>query len=204
MMTIERAGIGDLDDVLGVLNMAAAELHRKGLDQWPHGFTADRIYPYVANAEMWLVRDGNGRPAATIRAAADADPDFWTPAEAAELAQYVSKMARTPDAKPGTGTMLLRWITDRAAQLGYSWVRLDAWRTNTGLHQYYADRGWTWLRTVAAPGRQSGALFQRPALPDPAAQAAFTLIEPPIVPAGTHHDAGMGITATLWRDDHGE
>ncbi len=174
MMTIDRAGIDDLADVLAVLNSAADQLHARGLDQWPTGFGAERVGPYVARAEMWLVRDDSGKAVATARATGYADPDFWTPAESRDLALYVEKLARAPQAPAGAGTLLLRWITDKAASLGYSWVRLDAWRTNTGLHRYYLDRGWTYLRTVEAPGRRSGALFQRPAAADPEAVAAFS------------------------------
>ena len=173
MMTIERATIEDLGDVLAVLNSAADQLHARGLDQWLTGFGDKRIRPYVARAEMWLVRDDRGQAVATVRADPDADPDFWTPAEAGELSLYVSKLARTPSAPGGAGAMLLRWVTDHAAELGYTWVRLDAWRTNTALKRYYLDRGWTYLRTVEAPRRRSGALFQRPGLPDPEARAAF-------------------------------
>jgi GNAT superfamily N-acetyltransferase len=173
MITIGRAYPHDLDDVLGILNSAAGQLHSRGLDQWSTGFTAERIGPYIACAEMWLLRDETGRAVATVRGTSDADPDFWTPEESRELAMYVSKLARAPHAAPGIGTMLLRWLTDHAASLGYAWIRLDAWRTNPGLHHYYADRGWTHVRTVNAPGRRSGALFQRSADPDPAARAAF-------------------------------
>jgi len=173
MMIISRATIDELEDVLQVLNAAAGQLQARGIDQWPVGFSADRIRPYVAQAEMWLVRGGDGLAIATARADSDADPDFWTPAEAQELALYVSKLARIPTAPAGAGTLLLRWLTDHAAELGYRWVRLDAWRTNTALHRYYLDRGWTHLRTVEAPGRRSGALFQRPAEADPEARTAL-------------------------------
>lgn len=173
-MIISRATIDELADVLKVLNVAAVQLQGRGLDQWPVGFGAERIGPYVARAEMWLVRDEDGQAVATARAESSADPDFWTPAESRELAVYVSKLARIPRTLPGLGELLLRWLTDRAAELGYTWVRLDAWRTNTELHRYYLDRGWTHLRTVEAAGRRSGTLFQRPAAPDPEARAAFT------------------------------
>jgi hypothetical protein len=178
MMTIERATVDELASVLQVLNEAAERVHARGLDQWPHGFDADRIGPYVALAEMWLVRDTGGRAVATVRVTADADPDFWGASEAAELALYVSKLARVPDAAPGTGELLLRWVTDHAASLGYTWVRLDAWRTNTGLHEYYRARGWDVVRTVQLPHRRSGALFQRSARPDPEARAMFASPRP--------------------------
>jgi GNAT superfamily N-acetyltransferase len=210
MITIGRAYPSDLNEVLGILNAAADQLHSRGLEQWPVGFTADRIGPYVACAEMWLVRDETGQAIATVRGTADPDPDFWSPEESRELAMYVSKLARTSQAPPGTGTMLLRWLTDHAATLGYTWVRLDAWRTNIGLHRYYTDRGWTYIRTVDAPGRRSGALFQRPVAPDPQAHAAFRprpavagpWLEPGTrvqVSRGPRQDAGT-ITAVWSRD----
>lgn len=52
---------------------------------------------------------------------------------------------------------------DQAARAGKTWLRLDAWRTNTALHDYYRRHGFTDVRIVDLPWRGSGALFQRPA-----------------------------------------
>ncbi|SRR6266566_3468026 len=41
------------------------------------------------------------------------------------------------------------------------------------LHAYYRQQGWAYVRTVDIPGRNSGALFQRLASPDPEARAAL-------------------------------
>lgn len=188
-LTINRAFPDDLDDVLSVLNDAASRLSADGLDQWSGGFGPDRIGPYVANAEMYLVRAEDGRPLATIRWSSEADPDFWTAEESGESALYFSKLARATDAPNGLGTTLLRWMTDHAAKVGWRWVRLDAWRSNPALHRYYLDRGWDFVRLVDAPGRRSGALFQRRAIEDLAARSAF-VIRPDVsvagmLPAGT-------------------
>jgi Acetyltransferase (GNAT) family len=172
MKTIARAELPDLADVLRLLNGAAAWLHERGIDQWPHEFTAEHIAPHIAMAQVWLVRDDDGHAVGTMRLTADADPDFWTPAEAAEGALYVSGLA-IKRAHAGLGTLMLRWAADHAAWLGWRWLRLDARRDNAGLHRYYLDRGWRYLRTVTAPGRFSGALFQIPARPDLDARAAF-------------------------------
>ena len=180
-MIIERANASHLDQVLSVLNASVDRLHERGITQRQNGFDAARIALYVGRGEMWVVREG-GKPVATVRADSEADPDFWTSAESTELAMYVSILARIPSAAAGTGEILLRWITDHAASLGYRWVRLDAWPINTRLYQYCRDRGWTYLRTtVEYPHRRSGALFQRLALPDP--EARSWLREPVPVPA---------------------
>jgi hypothetical protein len=41
------------------------------------------------------------------------------------------------------------------------YLRLDCHRTNTALHNYYLRRGFTLLDVRSAPGRDSGALFER-------------------------------------------
>jgi GNAT superfamily N-acetyltransferase len=64
----------------------------------------------------------------------------------------------------GLGDELMSWVEQFAGALGYDHVRLDCYRSNTGLHAYYKAHGWTHVRTVDAPWRPSGALFQRPAL----------------------------------------
>ena len=57
-----------------------------------------------------------------------------------------------------------------AALEGRTWVRIDTWRTNTGLHDYYERLGFEHVRTEAPPHRRSGWLAQRRAgavsLPD--------------------------------------
>lgn len=66
------------------------------------------------------------------------------------------------------GEALLEWAREMAHHQGRAWVRLDAWRSNRRLHDYYLSRGWEWIRDVTGVGRKSGALFQRPAGPAPA------------------------------------
>lgn len=55
-----------------------------------------------------------------------------------------------------------RWAAHRARQADKSWLRLDAWKSNTALHQYYLDRGFTLVRIDDNPADPSGAYFQRP------------------------------------------
>jgi len=175
MMTIKHATAADLMEVLALLNEAAAWLHSRGLDQWPDGFSANRIGPMVARHEVWIARN-DGRPVGTVTISGEADPDFWTAAESREPAVYLSKLAISrSEAGSGLGALLLRWAVDYAARIGCDWARLDAWRTNDQLHAYYHRQGWEQLRIVSLPHRRSGALFQRPALPDLEAREAFAL-----------------------------
>ncbi|MGH3407298.1 MAG: GNAT family N-acetyltransferase [Streptosporangiaceae bacterium] len=149
------------------------------MNQWPDGFGPDRIRPLIERREMYLVHDASDA-VATVAMSWLGDRDFWTSAELAESAAYVSKAAvARPQAGHGLGDLLLRWVIDRADKAGARWVRLDAWRTNNALQEYYRQHGWNYVRTVQAAHRKSGALFQRLALPDHGARAAFEEIDVP-------------------------
>jgi GNAT superfamily N-acetyltransferase len=198
-MTIERATAADLPEVLALLNGAAAWLHSRGLDQWPHGFTVGRIGPMIARREVWIARDG-GRPVGTVTISGEADLDFWTAAESREPAVYVSKLAVSrADAGAGLGALLLRWAVDYAARIGCDWARLDAWRTNDQLHAYYRRQGWEQMRIVRLPHRRSGALFQRPAVPDLEAREAFTVAGALALPERRKPSPRpTGVMVTVW------
>lgn len=62
----------------------------------------------------------------------------------------------------GLADELAQWVEHFADALGYDDVRLDCYRSNTGLHCYYESHGWTHVRTTDAPWRPSGTLSQRP------------------------------------------
>ena len=90
------------------------------------------------------------------------DRSFW--AEDPDVlgsAWYVGRFM-TAASGYGYGSTLLRHLAACAAADGRAFLRLDCWKTNTGLHRYYLGEGFTHVRTVDVPGRFSGALFQRP------------------------------------------
>jgi GNAT superfamily N-acetyltransferase len=178
MLHIRRAVTGDLPVILTILHDTSDWLAARGLDQWPHeseSLTPSALTRQVLRREMFLAADDAARPAGVIASSRYGNKAFWTPAELGQRAAYLSKMAIARDTAPaGTGQVMLRWAVDRAWRDGLDWVRLDAWRTNTGLHEYYRRRGWAHVRTADVPGRKSGALFQVPARHDPEVRALIT------------------------------
>jgi ribosomal protein S18 acetylase RimI-like enzyme len=183
MMTIRRAVPGDLRTVLAILHSVQRWMRRQGIDQWPDGSPSlgpVRIGAQIGRGEFWIVSDGRD-PIAVMALSRDGDPDFWSPAELAEPAVYVSKAAVLRRAAGRRlGELMLRWAKDRAAVEGAIQVRLDVWKTNRALQEYYRHRGWVYLRTVEKPGRNSGALFWRPAVFDSAAREAFMRLGDPV------------------------
>ncbi|MBK3642177.1 GNAT family N-acetyltransferase [Streptomyces sp. MBT33] len=159
---IRPAVEGDLATVIELWEHAAAWLRDRGIDQWQYPPRSERIMENIAAGECWIIED-DGVPIATITVDDHADPDFWSPEEAAEPALYVHRMAVRRDVSGlELGSAMLDWASQRAADQGKQWLRLDAWRDNGDLQSYYSSRGFTHVRTVNAAGRQSGALFQRP------------------------------------------
>lgn len=155
-----RAATGsDVEAVVDLLNEAGARLADRGLDQWGVGWMSrQRMLPMIERGETWIAEDDEGIPFVTVSLSDDPDPDFWSPAELQTPALYLNKLASRI---PGAGEWAMEWALRHAGALGYDVLRLDAWATNTGLHEYYRTRGWTHLRTMRVPGRRSGALFER-------------------------------------------
>ncbi|HEX4611187.1 MAG TPA: GNAT family N-acetyltransferase [Urbifossiella sp.] len=182
-MLIHRAVEDDLADVRYVLGLAADNLHRRGIDQWPDGspnFTPAALTVQIRRGEFWVVRDAALAPVAVIAISYQGDPDFWTREELRDHAVYLSKAAVVPSCQgAGLGAMLFRWAVDHAYLNGADWARLDAWSTNEDLHGYYRAQGWTFLRNDPPERRRSGALFQRPAAIDWDARAAFRWVTSP-------------------------
>ncbi len=160
-LTVRTANTADLPAVLALLKEASAWLRSKGVDQWQRPPRVDRLRADIERGEVFLAEDGTGEPIATLTLTPDADPDFWTSADEPHAALYVHRLVTARRvAGHGLGAALLDWAAQRAHRQGHRWLRLDAWRTNQGLLDYYRRLGWTHLRTVNKPGRFSGALFQ--------------------------------------------
>jgi ribosomal protein S18 acetylase RimI-like enzyme len=185
LLTIDQASSDELDDVLGILDEAAAWLRDQGITQWPARFTGagdwrtSRIEHYVSSGQTWLVRAG-GVPVATFSLTDTADPDYaegWP--DGPDSALYIFRMAvRREWAGHDLGAKVLDWASARALAAGQTWLRLDCHRHNRRLQLYYEHRGFvrvaTLVKTICDNGepytRGSGALYQRPAgavhLPD--------------------------------------
>ena len=69
-------------------------------------------------------------------------------------ATYLYKFMLDASARgTGLGDALLNWACERAAGQGDRWLRLDCWRSNAALHDYYLRRGFRHVDTRTAPGR---------------------------------------------------
>ncbi|MGY3341060.1 DNA-binding GntR family transcriptional regulator/GNAT superfamily N-acetyltransferase [Streptomyces filamentosus] len=162
-LVIRLAGEEDLHTVVDLWGHAASWLQERGIDQWQYPPREERIAANIEAGECWIV-EADGAPVATITVDEHADPDFWSPSETKESALYVHRMVVRRDvAGLSIGSALLDWAGEEAVRQGKQLLRLDAWRTNDALQQYYRDRGFEHVRTAEVDGRHSGALFQRPA-----------------------------------------
>ncbi|MFB8171856.1 GNAT family N-acetyltransferase [Kitasatospora purpeofusca] len=144
-----------------LLTGAGAWLASLGSDQWQFPPRRERLLDSMGRGECFIaLRDGE--PVGTLTVDEQADPEFWRADDEPETALYVHRMAiARAAAGQALGALMLNWATVRVAAAGKSRLRLDAWKTNAGLHRYYQGQGFTLVRIVDLPHRQSGALFER-------------------------------------------
>ena len=142
-------------------------LRAKGSDQWSdREIGAQAITKWMAtirDGRTWLIHDEETDRVVGTVSRGPADMDFWTDEDRPESAFYLYKLiVRRDAAGSGVGSLVLDWACQIAALEGREWVRLDCWRTATGLQDYYERLGFKHVRTEAPPHRKSGWLGQRP------------------------------------------
>ena len=165
-MEITPATAEDLEILIAFRDEASRWLRARGIDQWSspwpsEDLMAEGMLRNIKAGETFIVWD-DGTPAAAITVDRWANPDLWTPAEAAEAALYAHKLTvARAYAGRGLGAELLDWAGTKAADSGATWLRLDVWTTNHDLQRYYLEQGFIHVRTMALAHNPSGALFQR-------------------------------------------
>lgn len=162
--TIRPATDDDFDALIELRSYAEAWLRAAGIEQWTdHNRGARVIRAGIQDGTSRVVLNDQGDVIASLTLAGP-DPDFWGPGDQPDSALYLYKFMLGDKARgTGLGDALLDWACQQAQDQGKTWLRLDCWRTNTGLQTYYAKRGFQLIRTMVVPGRNSGALMQRPA-----------------------------------------
>lgn len=207
-LAISRARPEQFNQVMGLLADTITWLRAQGHDQWSTWRTwagpEGKVTKAIDRGDVWLLHSG-GQLVGTITVEWAGDPEFWAPAELAQPAAYLSKLAVRRDvAGNELGALLTDWAADHAYRHGCRYVRLDAWKNNPRLHTYYAERGWAHVRTVNHPHRRSGVLFQKPAQPLSAEQRMKIVEEPlPILPSWIRLPVdGAADVAGNWRPAH--
>lgn len=168
-MKIAPAAPEDLSLLIAFRDEAARWLAARGIDQWREPWPTEDLMEEgmlrnIRAGETFIVWDGDSTPAATITVDRWANPELWTPEEAAEPALYAHKLTvARAYAGQGLGAELLDWAASRAAAAGDHWLRVDVWTTNRELQRYYRRLSFAHVRTVTRTRNPSGVLFQRPA-----------------------------------------
>ena len=164
---VRPAAEADVPALLALRAEAEGWLRTKDTDQWSDPETGERAISKwrasIDEGRAWVVVGDRDEVLATV-SRGPVDRDFWTDADRPETALYLYKLivARKASGRQ-LGARVIDWMSRLATLEGRNWVRIDTWRTNTGLHAYYEQLGFGHVRTEAPPHRLSGWLAQRPA-----------------------------------------
>jgi GNAT superfamily N-acetyltransferase len=170
-MRISLATTEDFDTVLGLIDEAADWLRTKDTNQWaapwPNRAERDaRVRRGLTGQKTWIVWDKDVA-AATVTLTPRLNPGVWSrPActcDLSERAVYAHRLITARSHKgQGLGAQLIDWAGLGArGDYGATWIRIDVWRTNTTLHDYYMKTGFEPCGFCADPGYPSGRLFQK-------------------------------------------
>jgi GNAT superfamily N-acetyltransferase len=163
--SIRPASTSDAPSLMALRAEAEKWLPSVGTDQWSDTQVGARAIEKwrqsIIEGRTWSIVNKAGEIAATVTRG-PADLDFWHEEDQLETAFYLYKLivARSASGK-GLGALVLNWACQVAALEGRRWVRIDCWRTNSGLQRYYEGLGFQHVRTESPSHRKSGWLAQR-------------------------------------------
>ncbi len=150
------AAPGQADEVLAVLDEAAAWLQERGVEQWPSRFEPSWVEGAVSRGETWLVLAG-GTVSGTVTL--DHSDPVWDGLPGAAL--YVHRMAVRRSAS-GLGTVILDWAAGVARRQGREALRLDCVAANGRLRAYYEAAGFAHRGDVTVAGAPGQRLDEGP------------------------------------------
>lgn len=165
---IRQATLADLGTICRLRLQRTDWLAERGSDQWtrqgrglPIEIFAHVVGRAVYAGETWIA-EKCGEPAGTITVNDRADEGLWTSHETAESVIVHYMIVDLRFAGNRVGSHMLAHAAALARARRRTWVRLDAWTTNTDLHDYYRRAGFRLARVAGpeAPG-PSAALFER-------------------------------------------
>jgi hypothetical protein len=151
------AAPGQVDEVLTVLDEAAAWLRGRGVEQWPCRFERSWVEGAVRRGETWLALAG-GTVSGTVTL--DQGDSVWDDLPGA-AALYVHRMAARRSA-PGLGAVILGWAAGTARQQGREALRLDCVASNGRLRAYYEAAGFIHRGDVTVAGAPGQRLDEGP------------------------------------------
>jgi GNAT superfamily N-acetyltransferase len=164
---IRRAEATDVAAMVGFRREAERWLAEQGIEQWTNKWVqigTEKIERATRQRRAWVIEVADD-VGATVTLGGP-DEDLWHVEDGPALYLYKLMVARRY-AGLGLGALIVDWAVDQAARHGYPWLRLDTWPSNPGLMDYYRSLGFDHVRTENIPGRDTGALFQRKAVPTP-------------------------------------
>ena len=160
-ITIEQAGLSDLNTVIDILEEVAFWLASRGIDQWrPGSFLGPRyasIAEQVNRGEVYLAKL-NAKPVGTLTMQWE-DKKFW--GDVPDDAAYVHRIAiRRAYAGKDLGRQLLRWAESAAAAAGKNFLRLDCMAENSALCEYYERADFEYCGEIQGKGWR-GRLYEK-------------------------------------------
>ncbi len=146
VVRVRRAGDGDVDEVLSVLDEAVGWLAGRGIEQWPARFERGWLEGPVRRGESWLAESG-GRALGTLQLSSS-DP-IWEDRPGA--ARYLHRLAVRREAA-GLGRLLVGWAAGESARAGCALLRLDCVADNAAVRRYYEGLGFAHAGDVEVRG----------------------------------------------------
>jgi len=157
-ISVSRAELGDVADLLAILNGATQYKVERGDMAWgSEARSEQRVRDAMAESQMYIVRQ-DGRSVGTTCLQWD-DEHYWGKQQ--PIAGYIHGLAVESSVHgQGIGAMVIEWARHQAFLQGRQFLRLDCSARNAGLCRYYERQGFIQVGQRVLQSGYIAALYQ--------------------------------------------
>ena len=139
-LSIQKAGLPDVDSITTLLNEATAQLHQKGIMQWEYPWNPAQIKAEIQKGWVWSAKKKSVLIGTFSLRPLPLAP--WLPGGSGPDGQwYLYRLALLPEWQgKELGRELLRFACDLARNAQKN-LYLDCWAGNTALRKIYSSSG---------------------------------------------------------------
>ncbi len=167
-MKFVKATPKDIDTVMQILSDARGRIGRLGIDQWQYGYpTRDIIIEDVSLNRYYVVKTDEDEICAVFAMLEDGEPTYdkiydgkWLADGKAYIAVHrIAVSANT--LKSGVASSVMKWVEERAKDIGYSSVRIDTHIGNTPMRGMLEKNGYSLCGTIYLNDGESRCAYEK-------------------------------------------
>jgi len=154
---IRKAVMSDLDGIMNIIKQTIEDMKAVENYQWNSDYPTREIFAAdIASGELYLLDTNGGEIGGVICINFDEPEEYlgpkWTYEKQAVILHRL--VVNSVCKGQGTGTKLMEFAQEKAAELGFDYIKSDTYSTNKVMNALFRKMGYKYVGDTHFPGRE--------------------------------------------------